>query len=49
MVEKLKKIGMYWMSSFFEIFVLKPLFVGELGLFTGKLYDALMHCEGLKG
>ena len=32
-----------------EIFVLKPLVVGELGLFSGMRNDALMHREGLKG
>ena len=32
-----------------EIFGLKPLVVGKLGLFSGTLKDALMHREGLKG
>ena len=32
-----------------EIFVLKPLTVGKLSLFTGMLNDALMHREDLKG
>ena len=33
--EKLKKITMYWWTSFMEIFVLKPLVVGKLSLFSG--------------
>ena len=32
-----------------EMFILKPLVVGELSLFSGKKYDALMYREGLKG
>ena len=32
-----------------EISILKPLVVGELGLFSGMENDALMHREGLKG
>ena len=32
-----------------EIFVLKPLVVGKLRLFSGMWNYALMHCEGLKG
>ena len=32
-----------------EIFVLKHLFIGKLGLFSGMYNDALMHREGLKG
>ena len=32
-----------------EIFVLKPLVVGKLGLFSEIYDDALMHREGLKG
>ena len=32
-----------------EVFILKPLVVGELNLFSGILNDALMHPEGLKG
>ena len=32
-----------------EISILKPLVVGELGLFSGMWNDALMHREGLKG
>ena len=32
-----------------EIFVLKPIVVEKLSLFSGMLNDALMHCEGLKG
>ena len=32
-----------------EIFVLKPLVVGKLNLFSGMENDALMHREGLKG
>ena len=32
-----------------EIFVLKPLVIGKLGLFSGMRNDALMHCEDLKG
>ena len=32
-----------------EIFVLKTLVVGKLGLFSGIWNDALMHCEGLNG
>ena len=29
MREKLKKINMYWQTSFMEIFILKPLVVGK--------------------
>ena len=32
-----------------EIFVLKPLVVGKLGMFSGMENYALMHREGLKG
>ena len=32
-----------------EIFILKPLVVGKLGLFSGMQHNALMHREGLKG
>ena len=32
-----------------EVFVLKPLAVGKLNLFSGILNDALMHHVGLKG
>ena len=32
-----------------EIFILKPLVVGKLSLFSGMQNDALMHREGLKG
>ena len=32
-----------------EIFILKPLVVGNFSLFSGMYYDALMHREGLKG
>ena len=32
-----------------EIFVLKPLVVWKLNLFSGMQDDALMHREGLKG
>ena len=32
-----------------EIFILKPLVVGKLSVFSGMKYDALMHREGLKG
>ena len=32
-----------------EIFILEPLVVGKLSLFTGMWNDALMHREGLKG
>ena len=32
-----------------ESFILKPLVVGKLNLFTGIQNDALMHREGLKG
>ena len=32
-----------------EIFVLKPLVVGKLSLFSGMYNDALVHREGLKG
>ena len=46
---KLKKIAMYWQNSFMGIFVLKPLVVRKLGLFSGMENDALMHREGLKG
>ena len=31
------------------IFVLRPLVVGQLSLFSGMENDALMHREGLKG
>ena len=40
---------MYWLTSFMEIFVLNPLVVGKLGLFSRMLNDALMHREGLEG
>ena len=46
---KLKKIAMYWETSFMEIFILKPLDVGKLLLFSGMYNDALMHRESLKG
>ena len=32
-----------------EIFILKPLVVGKLILFSEMQNDALMHREGLKG
>ena len=32
-----------------EIFLLKPLVVGKLGLFSGMYNNALMYREGLKG
>ena len=32
-----------------EIFILKPLVVGKLSLFSGMQIDALMYREGLKG
>ena len=32
-----------------EIFVLKPLVIGKLSLFSGMWNDALMHRKGLKG
>ena len=32
-----------------EIFILKPLVVGRLSLFSDMWNDALMHREGLKG
>ena len=32
-----------------EIFVLKPLFLGKLSMFSGMSNDALMHRGGLKG
>ena len=48
MSEKLKKIAMYWQTSFIDIFIQKPLVVGELGLFTGMSNNALIHREGLK-
>ena len=32
-----------------KIFVLKPLVVGKLNLFSGMKNDALMHRGGLKG
>ena len=32
-----------------EIFVLKPLAIGKLSLFSGMWNNALMHREGLKG
>ena len=31
-----------------EIFILKPLVIGKLSLFSGMENDALMHREGLK-
>ena len=31
------------------IFILKPLVLGNLSLFSGMWNDALMHREGLKG
>ena len=31
------------------IFILKPLVVEKLGLFSGMQNDALVHREGLKG
>ena len=49
MREKLKKIIMYWQTSFIDIFIKKPLVVEKLGLFQGMWNDALMHREGLKG
>ena len=47
--EKLKKITMYWQTSFMEIFIKKPTVVGKLSLFPGMKNDASMHREGLKG
>ena len=32
-----------------DIFILKPLVVGKLSLFSEMFDDALMHREGLKG
>ena len=32
---KLKKIAMYWENIIMEIFLLKPLVLGKLGLFSG--------------
>ena len=32
-----------------EIFILKPLVVGKLSIFSEMQNDALMHCENLKG
>ena len=32
-----------------EIFILKPLVLGKLSLFSGMWNDASMHREGLKG
>ena len=32
-----------------EIFILKPLVIGKIGLFSGISNDALMHREDLKG
>ena len=32
-----------------EIFILKPLVTGKLGVFSGMYNDALMHREDLKG
>ena len=49
MGEKLNKIAKYWLNSFKEIFIIKPLVVGKLGLFTVMLNDASMHREDLKG
>ena len=34
------------MTSFMEIFVLKPFVVGKLSLFSGMKNDTLMHREG---
>ena len=48
MGEKLKKIAMYWLISFMEFFLLKPLLVRILNMFTGMWNDSLMHREGLK-
>ena len=45
--EKVKKNAMYWWASFVDFFVLKPLVVGKLGLFSRMYYDALMHREVL--
>ena len=47
--EKLKKLAIYWYTSFIEIFLLKPLIVGKLSLFSGLWNDASMHREGLNG
>ena len=41
--------GHVFVNLFHGIFILKPLVVGELNLFTGIYNDALMHREGLKG
>ena len=40
---------MYWYTSFMEVFILKPLYVGQLSLFSGMQNNALMHRGGLKG
>ena len=40
---------MYWKTSLMENFVIKPLVVGKLSLYSGMKNDALMHREDLKG
>ena len=40
---------MYFEASFVDIFILKPVVVEKLIMFSGKKYDALMYREGLKG
>ena len=46
---KIKENYQYWQTCLMEMFVLKPLVVGKLGLFSGMKNDALMHRQGLKG
>ena len=36
-------------NQFHGMFLLKPLVVGKLSVFSGMLNDVLMHREGLKG
>ena len=46
--ENFWKIAMYWSMSFMEIFILKPLVIGKLSLFSVMWNDALIHRESLK-
>ena len=47
MGEKLKKCHVL-VNQFHGIFILKPLVVGELNMFSGIQNDASMHREGLR-
>ena len=42
MVKKVKKITMFWSTSCMEIYVLKPLIVKKLSLFSEMSNDTLM-------